>query len=136
MNELEGAAWSTLSVSVQGMVHASQQATDLATVELGTVRWGGPRLGKAAASVTFCSACDHQTEHYTLKGTLYIEFSGSLERRVRWLQSEAQKVGAYFRNFRPKALFDNYLKCDALIRHGPLVKNKRARSGELTHVRF
>ena len=53
MNELENAAWSTLSI--QGMVYASQQVTVLATAELGTVRWRGPRLGKAGASATFAA---------------------------------------------------------------------------------
>jgi hypothetical protein len=38
MNNLEKAAWSTLSISIQSTVRASLQAANLTTVELGTVR--------------------------------------------------------------------------------------------------
>jgi hypothetical protein len=102
MNKLEAAAWSTLSVSIHGVVHASQQATDLATVELGTVRWRGPRLGRAAASVTFEAHAiiilNPEGVHYTLgSGVLLKDAPGGSNlrhrRRARILEILDRKLG-------------------------------------------
>ena len=131
MNNLEKAAWSTLSISIQSTVRASLQAADLTTVELGTVRpvsIGEVLVWAKQQSVTFATH---------VIGTLNPDgctmFGGRIEGRVGLLLTEAQKLNSAFRKFETESL-DDYLKCDALIKHGPLIKKGRVSSGEFTHA--
>jgi hypothetical protein len=122
MNKLQTAAWATLSTATQGPIQASRLAPDPTTLAL------GPPRTLPIGEIIFWS------KFHTLKFTAEVlaklnpggcsAFSGSIDRRVSWLKDEAKKVNSSFNIFSSESL-DSYLKCDAFVKHQPLLKKPK-----------
>mmetsp|Transcript_82189 Transcript_82189/g.164253 ORF Transcript_82189/g.164253 Transcript_82189/m.164253 type:complete len:584 (+) Transcript_82189:55-1806(+) len=114
MNRLECAAYSTLLPSTHQTMHASRQAADPNTVELGPPRTISIAEGLVWAKLHSTVFAAHVLE--TLNPYGCATFKGVVVDLVRTLTAEGTKINAAFGEYATESL-DAYLNCGALIDH-------------------
>ena len=114
MNRLECAAYSTLPPSTHQTMHASRQAADPNTVELGPPRTISIAEGLVWAKLHSTVFAAHVLE--TLNPYGCATFKGVVVDLVRTLTAEGTKINAAFGEYATESL-DAYLNCGALIDH-------------------